>query len=93
MEYVSLGKLQQFLRESRAGRHYGNTHAGSLFLTSRDLTHFAYQVARGMDFLSSKGVSDLIVPHEIHTRTVYSTEKAYYLISCTIAEIRAVTLQ
>lgn len=57
MEFVSLGKLQQFLRDSRAERHYGNTHAGSQFLTSRDLTHFAFQVARGMDFLSSKGVS------------------------------------
>ncbi|KAI5646580.1 protein tyrosine kinase domain-containing protein [Phthorimaea operculella] len=55
MEFVSLGKLQQFLRDSRAERHYGNTHGGSQFLTSRDLTHFAYQVARGMDFLSSKG--------------------------------------
>lgn len=57
MEFVSFGKLQQFLRDSRAERHYGNTHGGSRYLTSRDLTHFAYQVARGMDFLSSKGVS------------------------------------
>ncbi|CAG9559573.1 unnamed protein product [Danaus chrysippus] len=56
MEFVSLGKLQQFLRDSRAERHYGNTHGGSQFLTSRDLTHFAFQVARGMDFLSSKGI-------------------------------------
>lgn len=56
MEFVSLGKLQQFLRDSRAERHYGNTH-GSQFLTSQDLTKFAFQVARGMEFLSSQGVS------------------------------------
>ncbi|RVE44934.1 hypothetical protein evm_010408 [Chilo suppressalis] len=56
MEFVSVGKLQQFLRDSRAERHYGNTH-GSQFLTSRDLTHFAFQIARGMEFLSSKGIA------------------------------------
>lgn len=38
-------------------RHYGNTHGKSSILTSGDLTSFMYQVARGMDYLSSRGVS------------------------------------
>lgn len=37
-------------------RHYGNTHGKSNILTSGDLTSFMYQVARGMDYLSSRGV-------------------------------------
>lgn len=44
-----------FLRHTR--RHYGNTHGKSNVLTSGDLTSFMYQVARGMDYLSSRGVS------------------------------------
>lgn len=56
MEYVPHGKLQSFLRNSRAERYYGNLHGPSNSLTSRDLTSFVYQVARGMDFLSSKGI-------------------------------------
>jgi serine/threonine protein kinase len=56
MEYVPHGKLQSFLRNSRAERYYGNLHGASNTLTSRDLTSFVYQVARGMEFLSSKGV-------------------------------------
>ncbi|CAH1404089.1 unnamed protein product [Nezara viridula] len=59
MEYVSLGKLQSFLRSSRAQRSYDNLHGKSGSLTSRQLTSFCYQVARGMEFLSSKGVSHL----------------------------------
>uniref|UniRef100_A0A1B6E4F9 receptor protein-tyrosine kinase n=2 Tax=Clastoptera arizonana TaxID=38151 RepID=A0A1B6E4F9_9HEMI len=56
MEFISLGKLQSFLRNSRAQRSYDNMHAKSGTLTSRDLTSFCYQVARGMEFLSSKGI-------------------------------------
>lgn len=57
MEFVALGKLQSYLRNSRAERYYGNMHGESKTLTSRDLTSFAYQCARGMEFLSEKGVS------------------------------------
>ena len=58
MEFVPYGKLQSFLRNSRAEeRQYGNLHGPSQSLTSKDLISFVYQVARGMEFLSSKGVS------------------------------------
>ncbi|KAJ1525989.1 hypothetical protein ONE63_009169 [Megalurothrips usitatus] len=56
MEFVARGKLQSFLRSSRAERDYGNLHGPSRTLTSRDLTSFLYQVAKGMEFLSSKGI-------------------------------------
>ena len=46
MEYVSKGKLQEFLRKSRAEHYYGNLHGSSQKLTSRDLTSFCYQVCR-----------------------------------------------
>ncbi|CAH2991885.1 unnamed protein product [Chilo suppressalis] len=77
MEFVSVGKLQQFLRDSRAERHYGNTH-GSQFLTSRDLTHFAFQIARGMEFLSSKG----IIHRDLAARNVLITEER----TCKVAD-------
>lgn len=56
MEFVPYGKLQTYLRESRMERSYGNLHGSSKHLTSRDLTSFAYQVAKGMEYLSSKGI-------------------------------------
>merc|ERR1711923_633697 len=37
MEYVAKGKLQEFLRKSRAEQYYGNLHGPSQKLTSRDL--------------------------------------------------------
>lgn len=56
MEYVSKGKLQSYLRESRHVHDYSNLHGSSKHLSSHNLTSFAYQVARGMEFLSSKGI-------------------------------------
>ncbi|GIY58924.1 tyrosine kinase receptor Cad96Ca [Caerostris darwini] len=56
MEFVSRGKLQTYLRESRVERMYGNLHGSSKHLTSRDLTSFSYQVAKGMDYLANKGI-------------------------------------
>lgn len=57
IEYVALGKLQTFLRNSRMEKNYHNSSGKSKTLTSRDLVSFMYQVARGMEFLSSRGVS------------------------------------
>lgn len=65
MEFVSKGKLQSYLRNSRAERYYNNMHGQSKTLTSRDLTSFVYQVARGMEFLSANGVS---FKNDAHTR-------------------------
>ncbi|KAG8179353.1 hypothetical protein JTE90_007625 [Oedothorax gibbosus] len=56
MEFISRGKLQTYLRESRAERLYGNLHGSSKHLSSRDLTAFSYQVAKGMDYLVNKGI-------------------------------------
>ncbi|XP_023227342.1 tyrosine kinase receptor Cad96Ca-like [Centruroides sculpturatus] len=56
LEYVPYGKLQSYLRESRAERYYGNFPATDKHLTSQDLTSFAYQIARGMEYITSKGI-------------------------------------
>lgn len=58
MEYVMYGKLLAYLRDHRTRRRYFNfCEDGSDALTSRDITVFAYCVARGMEYLVSKGVS------------------------------------
>lgn len=58
IEFVALGKLQTFLRSSRMDKNYSSATSGkSKTLTSHDLVSFMYQVARGMEFLSSRGVS------------------------------------
>ncbi|KAL1131377.1 hypothetical protein AAG570_010994 [Ranatra chinensis] len=56
MEYVMYGKMLAFLREHRTRAHYFNFSDLSSALTSRDLTVFAYCVARGMEYLVSKGI-------------------------------------
>ncbi|CAG2108269.1 unnamed protein product, partial [Medioppia subpectinata] len=59
MEFVPFGKLQSYLRDSRernSDRYYGNLHGSSNRLSARDLTSFAYQVAKAMEYLASKGI-------------------------------------
>jgi len=71
MEYVAKGKLQDFLRKSRAEHYYGNLHGASQKLTSRDLTAFCLQVAKGMDYLSSKKV----IHRDLAARNVLVTDQ------------------
>lgn len=51
LEYVPCGKLQDFLRKSRK-----EMVDGSSVLTAQELTSFAYQIAGGMEYITSRGV-------------------------------------
>jgi ribosomal protein S20 len=50
MEHVPNGKLQTYLRKCRSQAGYTS------ILTSQDLTSFAYQIAKGMEYIASKGI-------------------------------------
>lgn len=64
MEYVSNGKLLSYLRSHRTDRTYYNNNDNysskiegfKKTLSSADLVSFAYQIAKGMEFISSHGV-------------------------------------
>lgn len=53
------GKLLSFLRDHRTRTHYYNFSDNSNTLRSRDLTVFAYCVARGMEYVQNKQVRKL----------------------------------
>ena len=56
------GRLLTFLRDHRTHQTYYNYSSDSEALTSRDLTTFAYCVAKGMEYIYSKGVIVLFQP-------------------------------
>ncbi|ENN77792.1 hypothetical protein YQE_05762, partial [Dendroctonus ponderosae] len=58
VEYAPFGNLKDFLREHRPAAGYeiafGTEPKEKEALTQKDLVSFAYQVARGMEYLSSR---------------------------------------
>lgn len=61
VEYASKGNLREYLQARRPpGMEYcyNPTHVPDEQLSFKDLVSCAYQVARGMEYLASKKVSD-----------------------------------
>lgn len=61
VEFAPHGNLRDFLRQHRPSSGYepaiGMTEKERKTLTQKDLVSFAYQVARGMEYLASRRVS------------------------------------
>ena len=57
VEYAVHGDLRQFLRDRRPWLESGPQSPE--VLTLQDLLSFCYQVAKGMDFLSSRKVNNM----------------------------------
>ena len=51
------GRLLTFLRDHRTHQTYYNYSPDTEALTSRDLTTYAYCVAKGMEYIAAKGVT------------------------------------
>lgn len=63
VEYAPYGNLREYLRNFRASSGYerpiGDTRPDPL--TQSDMVSFAYQVAKGMDYLASKKVCQILL--------------------------------
>eukprot|EP00096_Caligus_rogercresseyi_P012020 TRINITY_DN4924_c0_g1_i1.p1 TRINITY_DN4924_c0_g1~~TRINITY_DN4924_c0_g1_i1.p1 ORF type:complete len:585 (+),score=148.53 TRINITY_DN4924_c0_g1_i1:311-2065(+) len=55
-EFISGKSLQEYLRKSRSVHNYDNMHGESYLVKSKDLTSYAYQVAKAMEYLASKRI-------------------------------------
>ncbi|XP_054155025.1 tyrosine kinase receptor Cad96Ca-like [Oppia nitens] len=56
MEFVANGKLLSYLRKHRTDKTYYNSINNNKLLTDKDLILFAYQICKGMEFISSHGI-------------------------------------
>lgn len=56
VEYAPFGNLRDFLRQHRPSSGYELAVGEKKTLTQKDLVSFAYQVARGMEYLASRRV-------------------------------------
>jgi len=64
VEYAPYGNLREFLRERRAavdGFHDDAENQQNSSLTYRDLLSFAFQVARGLEYMSSRMVNVTVI--------------------------------
>jgi len=83
VEYAALGNLRQFLQERRPGLEYhdGVDAQSPKQLTVQDLLSFCYQVAKGMEFLSSRKVNTSLIQHCANPFNVYASYSVSYLYS------------
>lgn len=81
VEYAPHGNLRDFLRQHRTSSGYepaiGIVEKEKKTLTQKDLVSFAYQVARGMEYLASRRVrcfvsQIVVIKHNIKYFLVYS---------------------
>ena len=81
VEYAALGNLRQFLQERRPGLEYhDDVDAQSpKQLTVQDLLSFCYQVAKGMEFLSSRKVNNSLIQHSVNPFNVFASYVVSYL--------------
>ena len=65
VEYAAFGNLRQFLQERRPGLEYHDEVdvQSPKQLTVQDLLSYCYQVAKGMEFLSSRKVNNSLIQH------------------------------
>lgn len=61
VEFALHGNLRDFLRQHRPSSGYEQAIGSNLkdTLTQKDLVSFAYQIARGMEYLASRKVSEI----------------------------------
>ena len=83
VEYAAHGNLRQFLQERRPGLEYHNDvdAQSPKQLTVQDLLSFCYQVAKGMEFLSSKKVNISLIQHGVNPFNVFASNGVSYLCS------------
>lgn len=74
VEFAPHGNLRDFLRQHRPSSGYepaigfsneneGDLASGKSTLTEKDLVSFAYQVAKGMEYLASRRVSLVLISY------------------------------
>ena len=75
VEYAALGNLRQFLQERRPGLEYHDDvdSQSPEQLTIQDLLSFCYQVAKGMEFLSSRKVNNSLIRHCVNPFNAFAS--------------------
>ena len=83
VEYAALGNLRQFLQERRPGLEYHDAvdAQSPKQLTVQDLLSFCYQVAKGMEFLSSRKVNNSLIQHCVNPFNVFASYCVSFLCS------------
>lgn len=90
VEYAANGNLRQFLQERRPVLGYEASNHSPDVLTLQDLLCFCYQVAKGMEFLSSRKVSiEVGKANSRNSQLSLRKLSVLYVFSCTVHSPRS----